>query len=324
MAPGLSASATLKLVLLLASGISHHIVVTSLNPPAEKLARPNFFEKNVHAIFRIVIVSHVSSRVYRKTALLNSFAYDRQYPFWLAIILDIAATGLTAFSGLVPVLTSASALSHLTSILVPPHFDAQVLQRPSTPCMLSAVFLVAFASLRAWCYKTLGHHFRFEVSIQARHKLITSGPYRIVRHPSYLAGYGYFVGSIVLLATRGTYMRERVLAPLLRAVLCAATSSERKGCVVGVGKLHAAALMALIALGMWFAGMVFCVHQVFGRLSWEEKVLHKEFGKSARHMPSVCAGASSLGCCSFEFRLPNPRVLNDPLLVSLRSSLLNV
>lgn len=60
MAPGLSASATLKLVLLLASGISHQIVMMSPNPPAEKIARPNFFEKNVYAILRFVIVSCVS------------------------------------------------------------------------------------------------------------------------------------------------------------------------------------------------------------------------------------------------------------------------
>lgn len=55
----LSASATLKLVLLLASGVSHQIVMTPPNPPAEKIARPTFFEKNVHAIVKIVIVSRV-------------------------------------------------------------------------------------------------------------------------------------------------------------------------------------------------------------------------------------------------------------------------
>lgn len=196
-----------------------------------------------------------------------------QYPIWLVLILDIAATILTAF----PASTPASVLSILATILVPPRIDAQALQRHSSPLILSAVLLVASAGLRVWCYKTLGNQFRFEVSIQARHKLISSGPYRIVRHPSYLAAFGYDFGCIMLLASRGTYTRECVLAPLLRMVLCAATSGPEE--CEGVGKLHAAALVSVVSIVIWFAGIMFCVRQVAGRLSWEDEVLHNEFGK---------------------------------------------
>lgn len=192
-------------------------------------------------------------------------------------MLDIAATVVTAFSGPTPFSTSASVLSHLATILVPPRIDAQALQRPSAPFTLSVVLLIICASLRLWCYKTLGSHFRFEVSIQAHHKLITSGPYRIVRHPSYLAAYGCLFGCVVLLASRGAYTRECALAPLLHTVLCAA-ASRPEGCEA-VGKLHAAALVSLISSVMWFVGIAFCALQVAGRLSWEEEVLHKEFGK---------------------------------------------
>lgn len=59
-----------------------------------------------------------------------------QYPFWLVFILDISAIVITAFSGPVPVSTSASVLSNLATILVPPRIDAQALQRPSAPLML--------------------------------------------------------------------------------------------------------------------------------------------------------------------------------------------
>ena len=46
--------------------------------------------------------------------------------------------------------------------------------------------------IRYTCYRALGRMFTFEMSIRRNHKLITSGPYAIVRHPSY-------VGSILVI-----------------------------------------------------------------------------------------------------------------------------
>lgn len=191
------------------------------------------------------------------------------------VILDIAATVLTASSsGLAP----ASAFPHLVAILVPLRVNAEALQRPSVPFVLSAVLLVASASLRVWCYKTLGKHFRFEVSIQTRHKLITSGPYSFVRHPSYLATYGYFIGSVVLLTSPGMYARECVLSPLLYAVLCAMPSGP-EGCEAAVEAISVFQAAALMALVVWFGVILSLERQMAGRLSWEDDVLHNEFGK---------------------------------------------
>lgn len=57
----LSALATLKLVLLLASGIAQHISTTPPNPPPQKTLKRNFFEKYVYLIISLVIVSDPSS-----------------------------------------------------------------------------------------------------------------------------------------------------------------------------------------------------------------------------------------------------------------------
>lgn len=267
----LSASATLKLILLLASGISHQIVMTPPNPPAKKIVRPTFFEKNIHALIKIALVSRA---LFIPLQQHSEFIHLHQYPFWLAVLLDIAATVMTASSsgGL------SSAFSDVVSILVPRRVDAQALQRPSASFVLGALLLVVSASLRMWCYKTLGNQFRFEVSIQTQHKLITSGPYSFVRHPSYLAFYGYIIGSAMLFTSPGSYALECVLWPLPHAVLCT-MSFEPNGCdaaAAGVGKFHVA---ALVVLATWFAGIVFLERNVVGRLSWEDDVLHKEFGK---------------------------------------------
>ncbi|KAF7292862.1 hypothetical protein MIND_01185200 [Mycena indigotica] len=64
---------------------------------------------------------------------------------------------------------------------------------------LGVVFMVGGASLRRWCYHELGQQFTFELGLLKDHQLITTGPYRFVRHPSYAAAllvyFGLFVAS---------------------------------------------------------------------------------------------------------------------------------
>ncbi|KAJ7664260.1 hypothetical protein B0H17DRAFT_897645, partial [Mycena rosella] len=62
--------------------------------------------------------------------------------------------------------------------------------------------------LRIQCYRTLGRHFTFELSLQNEHRLITRGPYAFVRHPSYTALMLTLVGGWMTLALRGSYVAE--------------------------------------------------------------------------------------------------------------------
>ena len=39
--------------------------------------------------------------------------------------------------------------------------------------------------LRAWSIATLGRFFQYWIKIQPGHRVVTGGPYRYVRHPSY-------------------------------------------------------------------------------------------------------------------------------------------
>jgi protein-S-isoprenylcysteine O-methyltransferase Ste14 len=64
--------------------------------------------------------------------------------------------------------------------------------------------LVVFWSgitLRFWSFRTLGRYFTFTVQTSADQPVITDGPYRVLRHPSYAAvllmvmGVGLFLGS---------------------------------------------------------------------------------------------------------------------------------
>ncbi len=53
--------------------------------------------------------------------------------------------------------------------------------------------------LRIWAIRTLGNAFTSTVQIVPEHRLVTSGPYNFVRHPSYLGAYLAFLGAAVFL-----------------------------------------------------------------------------------------------------------------------------
>lgn len=61
------------------------------------------------------------------------------------------------------------------------------------------LMLVAGLALRIWAIRTLGNAFTSTVQIVEAQQLVTSGPYRLVRHPSYLGAYLAFLGSAVFL-----------------------------------------------------------------------------------------------------------------------------
>ena len=55
----------------------------------------------------------------------------------------------------------------------------------SNAAAIGLTLMVLGTWIRLMTYRYLGRFFRFEVSIQKDHELIVSGPYSVVRHPSY-------------------------------------------------------------------------------------------------------------------------------------------
>jgi protein-S-isoprenylcysteine O-methyltransferase Ste14 len=70
------------------------------------------------------------------------------------------------------------------------------------PVVAGLVLIVAGVALRAWSIITLGRFFQYQIRIQAGHTVVTNGPYRFVRHPSYtgvvlaIAGYALATGDV--------------------------------------------------------------------------------------------------------------------------------
>ena len=67
---------------------------------------------------------------------------------------------------------------------------------------LGCVVGLSGVGMRWWAIRTLGTRFTRELQVAADHELVVAGPYRHVRHPSYLGAILMFVGVGVGLGTR--------------------------------------------------------------------------------------------------------------------------
>ncbi len=71
------------------------------------------------------------------------------------------------------------------------------------PVVAGIALIAAGVGLRAWSIATLGRFFQYQIQVQAGHRVVTGGPYRYVRHPSYsgialvLAGIALATGDVL-------------------------------------------------------------------------------------------------------------------------------
>ncbi|KAG1829273.1 hypothetical protein EV424DRAFT_1588135 [Suillus variegatus] len=80
---------------------------------------------------------------------------------------------------------------------------------PITPAFLvGSIAIVVGGALRLYCMATLGKLWSFHLSVRKEHKLVTSGPYSVVRHPSYTGLLLQSTGIAVMHGSQGSWMRQ--------------------------------------------------------------------------------------------------------------------
>ena len=76
-----------------------------------------------------------------------------------------------------------------TAVLVGAALEVLFLHRPFIPILAAIMFALFLAAnvVRWWVIRTLGEHWNVQVMDSTRLGVITSGPFRFVRHPNYAA-----------------------------------------------------------------------------------------------------------------------------------------
>jgi methyltransferase len=76
-----------------------------------------------------------------------------------------------------------------TAVLIGAALEVVFLKRPFLPWLAAPMFAIFLAAnaLRCWVIRSLGAHWNVQVVDSSRLGVVTSGPFRYVRHPNYAA-----------------------------------------------------------------------------------------------------------------------------------------
>jgi protein-S-isoprenylcysteine O-methyltransferase Ste14 len=93
----------------------------------------------------------------------------------------------TADKGSRPFLRIAALVGAGGAVAVSHAAPGAIIASPTAAAWAGLVVLWCGIALRAWSFHTLGRYFTFTVQTSHDQPVITDGPYRFVRHPSYAA-----------------------------------------------------------------------------------------------------------------------------------------
>ncbi|KAH9952221.1 hypothetical protein B0H21DRAFT_19291 [Amylocystis lapponica] len=214
----------LKIPLILSATLTTHLASTPPNPPpksseAEKYGDPDFASVVARAAMPFPRF-FLWCNAFGETAVILAHKYPSSF-----------ANGFL-------------------SILPGPRTTASAVR--ISPTFLAGILLVLSGSLvRLYCYRTLGKLFTWELSVKEDHRLVTEGPYSVVRHPSYTCAVVIGLGNALSFLAPGSWWME-----------CGFMATTW-------GKI-----LAYVWAGFW----LLVPWVVLGRVNVEDTMLRREFG----------------------------------------------
>jgi len=244
----------LDILLILAAAVCNYITWTPPTPaaPKDKSVRLTLSE----AIFKSVVRQANYTAKVLTTSIVDIFTTCTK-PEHHGQILSTAvflAEAVVIYARNNP---SFSLSKDILSLLVSTGYSADDLHVASN-IHVTPLFIVGSASviigglMRLSCYRTLGRLFTYELSILKDHRLVTTGLYGIVRHPSYL-GYTFsLIGLCLCLMTRGSWLME-------------------------TGVLNS--WVGRVVVGSWHVWAWYLWSCIFSRAHKEDEYLREQFGQ---------------------------------------------
>lgn len=96
-------------------------------------------------------------------------------------------------------------------------------------------FLAGGTTFRLWAIRTLKNNFSATVRIKQGQQLVTSGPYRWLRHPSYTGAWLAMIGAALLMHS---YIGLVLMGPGMLLVYMRRIAVEEKALEVGFGEAY--------------------------------------------------------------------------------------
>jgi protein-S-isoprenylcysteine O-methyltransferase len=110
-------------------------------------------------------------------------------------------------------------LSNMVAVVCLRLFPTAAFATYATSC-IGLVLMLAGLLLRWWAIRYLGHLFTVDVAVAPGQPVIDSGPYKLIRHPSYTGAllvvvgvalcFGNFVSALVLIVTNAALILRRI------------------------------------------------------------------------------------------------------------------
>lgn len=70
-------------------------------------------------------------------------------------------------------------------------------QEYQTLRLIGLLFYLVFSWMQIWATKVLGENYSQDIAIKKNHQLVTSGPFKLVRHPQYLSQFLMDLGGAI-------------------------------------------------------------------------------------------------------------------------------
>ena len=78
--------------------------------------------------------------------------------------------------------------------LAPRVFPAAEIRPGAVAFAIGTLIFVAGVVIRGWSFTALGKYFSYNIRVSPDQSVVTAGPYRVLRHPSYAGGLLIYVG----------------------------------------------------------------------------------------------------------------------------------
>lgn len=184
---------TVKIPLLLGAAVGTHISGTA--PPSPPLSESEKLPKG-----KMGFTDRVLSMLIRV-----GVPKFNKYFYWLSTSVEILAIIAARYPVLFTVFAKSNgATNPWTSFLI--QSGGKV--RLNTVQVLGCALCIFGGYLRGRCYRELGHMFTYQLSVRQKHRLVTTGPYAVVRHPSYTGMTMVAFGNLLCVLGPGSWVRE--------------------------------------------------------------------------------------------------------------------